>query len=314
VDSALEALRATIAARRFYVEGATKSAIADDLRVSRFKVARLIDRAVKEGIVTFTVTEPAGVHVEASTRLARHLGIPECVVVPVVSQDDEHRTRALGAAAAGILADLLEDGQVLGITWGRTLRALTDALPELPKVQVVQLLGGIVSGPLEFSPADLVRTLAARSAGEAFPLHAPLLADSPASAATLRAETSIARTMRRFDHLDRVVVGIGSWTPGGSALRTALPRDVVSACRRAGVVADVGTILVGGDGRILDVPDLGRRALAIDSTQLRAVADVTAVAGGRDRVRAITATCRTGLVHRLVTDDDTARALLGATS
>ncbi|MGI4895469.1 MAG: sugar-binding transcriptional regulator [Janthinobacterium lividum] len=313
MDSALEALRSTIAARRYYVDGATKSAIADELRISRFKVARLIDRAVKDGIITFTVNEPAGVNVESSTRLAAHLGIPECVVVPVVSTDDRHRTQGLGRASAGILAELLDDGQLLGITWGRTLRTLVDALRDVPKVQVVQLVGGIVSGPLEFSPADLIRTLASRTAGQAHPLHAPLLADSAESAATIRAETSIAATMSLFTRLDRAVVGIGSWTGDGSALRAALPADVVAACLRAGVVADVGTTLIGDGGEILDVAELGQRAIGATTTQLRSVPDVTAVAGGPDRARAITAACRTGLIHRLVTDDVTARRLLDET-
>ncbi|MEW1960377.1 sugar-binding domain-containing protein [Kineococcus sp. NPDC059986] len=46
MDSALEALRATVAARRHHLDGATTSTIAGELRVSRFEVARLLDRAV----------------------------------------------------------------------------------------------------------------------------------------------------------------------------------------------------------------------------------------------------------------------------
>lgn len=311
MDSALEALRATTAARRYYVDGATKSAIAGELRVSRFKVARLIDRAVKDGIITFTVREPAGVQVESSLRLAVHLGIPECVVVPTAAGTPERRRAELGAAAARIVAGLLEDGQRLGITWGRTLRAVVDALPELPKVDVVQLVGGLAQEPLASSPADLVRAVGARTAGRAWVLHAPLLADTPGSARTLRAETSIAATLALYGGTDRAVVGIGSWHGDGSGLRSALPAAVQTACDDAGVVADIGTTLFAQDGTVLEVPGLSDRAISVTTEELRSIPDVTAVAVGEDRADAVRAACRSGIVHRLVTDHRTAEALLG---
>ena len=40
--------------------------------------------------------------------------------------------------------------------------------------------------------------------------------------------------------------------------------------------------------------------------------DVIAIAGGADKVPAIRAALRSGLIHRLVTDDEAARLLLAA--
>ncbi|MBV8987282.1 MAG: hypothetical protein JO372_01850, partial [Solirubrobacterales bacterium] len=42
-------------ARRFYFEGATKSDIADQLQLSRFKVARILDQARAEGLVRIEI-------------------------------------------------------------------------------------------------------------------------------------------------------------------------------------------------------------------------------------------------------------------
>jgi DNA-binding transcriptional regulator LsrR (DeoR family) len=54
----LQRIQAALAARRYFVGQQTKSKIADDIGVSRFKVARLIDAAIKQGIVRFVITEP----------------------------------------------------------------------------------------------------------------------------------------------------------------------------------------------------------------------------------------------------------------
>ncbi len=191
------------------------------------------------------------------------------------------------------------------------MRAVVDALPELPEVDVVQLVGGLALEPLAASPADLVRAVGSRTAGRAWVLHAPLLADTPGSARTLRAETSIAAALAVYAATDRAVVGIGSWHGDGSGLRAALPAAVRSACDDAGVVADIGTTLLAQDGTVLTVPGLSDRAIGVTTGELRAIPDVTAVAVGEDRADAVRAACRSGIVHRLVTDHRTAEALRG---
>lgn len=54
----LQRVQAALAARRYFLGQQTKSQIADELGVSRFKVARLIDAAIEQKIVQFIITEP----------------------------------------------------------------------------------------------------------------------------------------------------------------------------------------------------------------------------------------------------------------
>lgn len=50
--SPLESLNVVLAARRFYFDNASKSTIANELGVSRFKVARLLSSAIRDKVVT----------------------------------------------------------------------------------------------------------------------------------------------------------------------------------------------------------------------------------------------------------------------
>ncbi len=66
-------LTATIA-RRYYLEGASKSDIATELGLSRFKVARLLDRARESGIVRIELESRGEINLDLS--VAPGCGVP----------------------------------------------------------------------------------------------------------------------------------------------------------------------------------------------------------------------------------------------
>src|SRR5260221_5821583 len=67
----LQRIQATTVARRYFVERQTKIQIAEDLGISRFKVARLIDEAVEAGLVRFQIHETGEVDSQLLDRLRR---------------------------------------------------------------------------------------------------------------------------------------------------------------------------------------------------------------------------------------------------
>src|SRR5690606_22114099 len=102
-----------------------------------------------------------------------------------------------------------EPGRAIGIAWGRSMRALVDALPALPACPVVQVAGGLPHDS-DDSAADLVRRLAQLGGGQAHLLHAPLFVGDGAVAASLRAEPAIATTLERCSQLHLVLLGVGA--------------------------------------------------------------------------------------------------------
>lgn len=77
----------------------------------------------------------------------------------------------------------------------------------------------------------------------------------------------------------------------------------------AGGVADICARVLDAQGRAQrQRPE--DRSIAISTEQLRRVPEVIAVAGGVHRAEAIAGVLRSGLVHRLATDDRTAAAVL----
>jgi DNA-binding transcriptional regulator LsrR (DeoR family) len=310
--SRLHLVNTVVACRRYYLDGASKSEIAAELGISRFRVARMLDKARRDGIVRIEIDPLPELDLDLGDALARRHGIRGAVVVRSGAGLDELRLAQLGRAAAAVLGDILEARDVLGISWGRTLHAVVDQLPRLPACTVVQLVGSVPSIQLEVNSIELVRRLAERATGPVFPLHVPLLVGSPEMADALASDSMASATLGKFDSLTRAVVGIGLWAPGASTIRSALSDADARTVDAAGGIADIASIVLDAHGREVRASGLPERCIAIREDQLRRVPDVIAIAGGTGKVPAIRAALRSGLIHRLVTDEEAARQLLDA--
>lgn len=304
-------LEAALVARRFYIDDRPKNAIAEEMGISRFKVARLIEEARASGLVRITIEMPADIDLGLGEHLSRAFGIRRALVARTTDRDPAAVAALVGTAAATYLSTAVSDADVVGVSWGSTLTSTVDALRSLAPAEVVQLVGGVHAGAMETSGVELVRRLAERSGGRAFPLHAPLLVRTAEMAAALRADPSLAQTITRFSRLTKAVVGIGSWQPPRSSLYAEFTAEERRELLAAGAVGDICTIVLDENGQPLKSPVLAR-AMGISLAELGRVDEVVAVAGGLDKVRAIHAALRSGVVDTLITDARTAAALLTA--
>jgi DNA-binding transcriptional regulator LsrR (DeoR family) len=306
----LHVVTTVLAARRYFLDGASKREIAQELGISRFKVARLLDAARRDGIVRIEIGGPPEIDVELSTELATRYGLRDALVVRTIDGPDDFKREQLGRACAELLSETLEADDVLGISWGRTLHSMVGHLHRLPACTVVQIVGSVPTLELDVNSMEVVRRVADCAGGPVYPLPVPLLVDSPEMAAALRSDPHVHKTIAMFDRLTKAVVGIGAWTASGSTVRAALPDDIAAAMDGAGAVADVCSNVLDASGREVRAGGLPGRLIAISRDQLRAVPDVVAIAGGAAKAPAILAALLSGLIHQLITDEEAARLLL----
>lgn len=304
-----ELIRAALVARRYFLDGQSKVDIADQLGISRFLVARLIDLARHEHIVRIEIVAPLNVRTDLGLQLADTYELEEAWVLDPGPATGDDLRRELGRLGAVMLADLIKPGDVVGVSWGRTMLAMADALPELPTCTIVQLAGGLPNDTTH-GASELVRRFAERATGDVHQLHAPLFVSDPRTAARLRSEPQISRTMSMYDKLTKVIVGLGP-PARTSPVASALSPEEFAVIERAAPTAEMCGMWISPHGEVLSTP-LTRRTMAISEEQLRAVPQVVAVAGGPDKVAALHAALTSGICSRLVTDSITAEKLLGS--
>jgi DNA-binding transcriptional regulator LsrR (DeoR family) len=211
--------------------------------------------------------------------------------------------------AAELLGELVNEGDVLGLAWGRSTIHMAAALDRLPPCTVVQLTGVYDAGTAERGSVEAVRRAAQVSGGEAHPIYAPMLLPDPATAAALRHQTGIARAFEYFDKVTVAAVSIGSWEPGISTVHDMLSDEERGHYASLGVAAEMSAHLFDANGRRVG-RDLGERCITVEADRLRRIPEVVAIAGGQRKAAAIGAVLRSGLVTSLVTDTAAADYLL----
>lgn len=181
----------------------TKIEIAEELGVSRFKVARLIDEAIEQDYVRFIFPKQQAMDEEIANNLRKKFHLEDAIVLSVAESwtTQEELNHKLGEVTAEYLMQSLHEGMKVGIAWGRVLSSTVSKLSKLPPLDVVQLSG--VHPGIEFSqgPIDLIHKIAAISQGKAHPMYVPMWVDDEELAARLAGDPAVLDTQQYYSQL-----------------------------------------------------------------------------------------------------------------
>ena len=298
-------------ARRYYLSGRSKVQIGEELGLSRFRVARMLDRALATGLVRIEIGGggTSSIDLDTSSRLQDAYGLRHAVVVDVPGDGPEALRSRLGGAAAELLMEVVTPSDVLGVAWARAVSAMAAAVTRLPPVPVVQLTGALSGREIEDSAVELVRSLSRVSGGPAYFFYAPMVLRDATTAAALRTQPEVARTFTMFDAVTKAVVGIGQWEPGGSTVYDAASPADRRLLHDLGTCAETSGAFLALDGARVPSP-VTDRMIAIDVERLHAVQEVIGVPYGVAKAPAVRAALRSGVVTSLVTHTSLAQALL----
>jgi DNA-binding transcriptional regulator LsrR (DeoR family) len=304
-----ELVRAASIARRFFIDGRSKSEIAEEFSVSRFKVARILEDARAAGIVRIEIRLPARLDASLAHRLRDAFRLRHAIVVDTPEQPEAQMRQQLAHAAAALLRETVTVDDVVGVGYGRTLTLMAEEIDGLAACPVVQLTGALLGVNTSENSVELVRRITARSGGPCYSIYAPQVLPDANAAASLRQQPEVSEAYRRFGTVTKAVVAIGSWDPPRSQLYDSLPERQRTALRRKGVLAEVGAVLLDADGTQV-ATDFTERCISISGRQLRAIDEVVGVAGGTAKADAVRAVIAGGYAKSLVADSSLATALL----
>jgi DNA-binding transcriptional regulator LsrR (DeoR family) len=296
-------------ARRYYLDGKSKIEIADEFKLSRFKVARLLDDARARGLVRIEIGQPGSIDLDLSGELRDAYGLLHAIVVDTVEDDRLALRQLVGNAGAELLSEITTRTDVLGLGWARALIAMRGALGQLAAQSVVQLTGALSRADVDDSSIELVRDVARVANCPAYRFYAPLIVHDAPTATALRSNPEVARAISMFPKVTKAVVAVGGWDPPASTVYDAIAPSERTSLLRLGVHADVSGILIDADGVAVPAP-LSERMVCIDAEGLRRIPEVIALAYGPEKASATRAGIRGGYVTGIVTHTTMAKALL----
>ena len=303
---------ATRAAWLHYAGGLTQGEVATRLGLTAIKAHRLIARAGRDGLIRIFVDGAVAECVRLEEALKLRFGLDIVQVAPDLNEPGLP-FKALAFSGASFLHAALERNpdQIVGIGHGRTLAAVVRHLPRMPssRVKFVSLLGGLTRR-FSASPFDVIHLIAERTGSEAYLMPVPLYANSAADRAVLVGQLGVAAVFDLARRADLLLVGIGEARPSGSLVQSGMIReDEVIELERAGVVGEMLGHFIDAQGRVIET-ELSARSISLPCADLRGK-NVVAIAGGAGKVAAIHAALASGFIKSLITDELTARSLVG---
>ena len=298
------------AAWLYYEEGMTQEEVADQLGVSRASVVNFLQEARDRNIVTIAVSSRHLQTIGLARELADAYGLTSCLVVP----DDGGRLlvhERIGTAGARLLIERLKPDDVLGVSWGRTVQALSTALPEmkLPGVTVAQITGCSI-GTTEFSPELCTSNIANRLGARCVNLHAPGIVSTAQIKRLFMQEPALVETFKIIQSSNKVLFGVGSVDDAGTAMRSGyMTPEKIAPYLARGAVGVVSGRFIDREGKpILGALDNQMIGLTLD--EIAKVPERICIAGGSDKIDAVYAALNNNYATILVTDLATARALV----
>jgi deoxyribonucleoside regulator len=300
------------AAELYYQLHLTQDQVGKRLGVSRFKVGRLLDRALRESAVRIEIVHPAARLVQLEDALIDRFHLRSAVVVdvpPAGSPADEEllsRQRVAGAAAAHLMS--LRPVGAIGVSWGRTMLEVAAHLRDgwTTASEIVQLNGAISRSARPTRAQEVVEQFGRTTEAAIRLMAAPAIVGSAELRDAIEEDPSVGGTLAAARAARTAVFGMGILGPASAHVASGyLSEADLAALLDAGAVGDVlgrfltiagGVALPAIDGRTIGLPleDLKDKPLALG------------VASGPGRGPIALAALRNGCVNLMVTDEATA--------
>jgi deoxyribonucleoside regulator len=290
----------------------TQEQIGDQLGMSRFKVGRLLDRAVREAIVRIDVIHPAARLLELEDALIERFGLRAAVVadLPVMAVDTTAADlirESVAAAAAEFLADLRPSGSI-GVSWGRTMLAVARQLASgwTSATEIVQLNGAISRSSRPTRANEIAERFGATAGAGIRLLAAPAIVGSRDLRAALEADPTVATTLAAARSASTAVFSLGALTRGSVLVESGhLTDQDLDALDRAGAVGDVVGRFLLPDGRLAS-REIDERTIGLGLGEMVHKDAAIGIAAGPGRGEIALAALRAGCLNVIVADGGTA--------
>lgn len=299
------------AAELYYEENKTQDEIGSLLGLTRWKVGRLLTHARELGIVRIEIVHPRARKLSAERELCERFSLADAVVVPTPADGSSVADR-VAEAAADYLRGLRPVPRTLGVSWGRTVDAIAEHLPEgwARDLDVVQINGGVSLNRRAGSAASTAVSIARSGGGHATLLPSPAILEHRQTRLAIEADRTVAGVLERAAGASAYLYSAGV-ADGSSVLVDSgyLSIEDVAQLVRRGAVGDVVGRYVDADGNIVD-HELDGRTVGISLEQLRSAAVAIAVISGEPKQAIARAVVSSSLCSVFITDEATALAVL----
>ncbi len=295
----------------YYLENKTQTEISKELYMSRPKVSRLLQKARDLNIVDIKINYDSDDFNRVAKQIQHRFGVENVVIVKTLS-DEEETIKEIGKAAANELKYYIKDGVKIGMSWGRTVKAMVDAFKpkKLYDIKIVELFGAVEYGDESQEFLSIGYEFSQKVNGAFYSLPSPLFIHDTKTRNILLENPIIKNTLKMIDECDFIVTSLG-------VVNTSLPQRIWDAhvdpkSRKElldqGAEGYLCAHFFDQDGQFIQHP-INDNIIGIKTESIRKN-NIVLIAGGLTKCRAIHSILKGGYVNTLVSDDKTLKKIL----
>lgn len=292
----------------YYMNNMTQKEIADQLGISRMKVVKLLNQAKTEGIIKFTINRDATTRMNLERLLIEKFQLDDVFIVP--STNDEVNDN-IAKGAAQYIEEKVEPNAFINIGYGDTIsHTISHLIYSSEKPLSLVTLSGGVSYYTSAIIAGATKKLSKSVTPNIHIIPAPLLVSSEEVSNILYNESNIKSILNMSKLSSMSLVGIGAVSEEATIFKYNIVNDQdLILLKMKGAVGDILSQFYDKDGNIID-SHINKRLIGIQIETLKTSPNTIGIAGGKEKVQAIYSALLGGYLNVLITDEDTAAALL----
>jgi len=292
-------------AEYYYTNHMTQQQIADKLNISRVKVSRVLSKAERMGLIEVRIKYPANSYVQMEKKYESIFNLKEAIIISSKYDSKEQAFDEVARFAAQYLTENTKDGDILGISWGKTLKKITEYLKYCgKKIEIIQLLGNTT--PNTLSSYQIINNFSKAFISEYFLIPAPAMVDNKEIREMIMSDSKIIEIFKMLNSVTFAITSIGNFSKNSTFVSSGFLSDSdLKVLAESKAVGDYCGIFYDINGRICKTA-VNERIIGIDFEKLKKIPNVIGIASGPEKAEAILGALRTGGINILITDEITA--------
>lgn len=303
--------QAVQASRMYYLDGVSQTAIAHQLQLSRPTVSRLLQFAKEKNLVEIKIQDPFQNVELLRQQLLQHYHLKEVLIASQTNTNTTNILESLGQQTANYLEQIVHNHDIIGISWGRTMAAVSRCLhpSSAQGIQLVQLKGSVVNSQENNYAYEITRRFnqAFQTIAQILPL--PVIFDNVPTKKVVEQDHFIKSILEKGHAANIALYTVGTTLPKAMLFRLGYFSPAAIKHLRQVAVGDLLSRFITAQGKIAD-PQLNERTVSIELEALKKKEYSILVAGGMQKVKPIQAALVGGYPNVLITDVRTAQKLL----
>ena len=307
----------------YYLENIQQPQIAKELNISITTVSRFLKRAKEEKIIRYIIDDKYMHQIELAEKIRLKYNLEEVIIAsnPVLEEGiatDSHimrveKRKKVALEAARYLQRIIQEKDVLGISWGRIVCDMLLYLNPSHKVDATFVtLHGKLGGCILEDVQSLVKKMAKAFSGRNYYLKADALAESQETAEKIRRQKDTQDVYEMFEKVNIAITGVGTWYPEKKSILAQYnilnenEQDILSKDRAVG---DIGLRFFDAMGKECG-ENLNKRLLSMDFEQFKKIKRKITVAAGLEKAYTLDCALEGSLIDVLILDEELAEHLL----